>query len=659
MVELNISALQGIANEGRGLAMDAIKQANSGHLGLPLGCAELGAVLWGYCLQYEPNNPRWLNRDRFVLSAGHGSAFLYSFLHLAGYTITTEDLAHFRQWQSCTPGHPEFGCTPGVEATTGPLGQGIGNAVGMAVSQKKAAALFNTHEFTIFDNRIVCLCGDGCLQEGVAWESIALAGHWKLDNLILIYDSNHVTLDSDLSTSQSDFVREKFEAMNWAVQEVDGHDCQAIYDAYEQARGALGKPQLIVIKTMIGKGLPHIEGTSKAHGTAGLKDFESAKKAWGLDPEKQFYVSPTTASFFENRRKNLKKNYLSWLEKFNAWADKNPEKAQWLSLRNCEFNFDEIPTIMEAQATRQSAGKVLNWMAQRNERIVTGSADLFESAKNFITDGGQFSAINLLGRNLFFGIREHAMGAILNGMMYDGIFQVSGSTFLVFSDYLRPAIRVAALAHLPVMYFFTHDSIAVGEDGPTHQPIEQLSSLRSIPNVRVWRPADFDEVVGWFQEIYRFSDGPEILIGSRQNLPQIDSVKSETKRQGVARGAYILKAEKESLRYIILATGSEVHLALEVAQKLGENTRVVSVPCLETFKKQDALYKEALLPSTCTKCIAIEAGRSDLWYAYVGLQGLVIGMDSFGASAPQKALAEAYGFTADACYRKIVQHFND
>ena len=642
--------LKTIVNESRGLCFDMVAQANSGHLGLPLGCADCMAVLWGYFLRFLPKNPRWINRDRFILSAGHGSTLLYAYLHLSGFGVTLEDLKQFRQLHSKTPGHPEFGVTPGVEATTGPLGQGIGNAVGFAVSQKKLAAEYNTEAFQLFDNCVVCLCGEGCLQEGVGQESIALAGLWKLDNLILIYDQNKVTLDASADISQNEDVRKKFEALGWDVFEVDGHNCSEIMATLDHCRSLKEKPKVILLRTTIGLGLS-VAGTSKAHGAAGLKDGNKLKLALNLDPEKSFYISEGTQRFFEKRRIQLQKQYNLWAQKFEEWTQQEPEKAY--RLLNKKGSENAISYKREPVSMRECAGTILNSYAQKDPRIITGSADLFESVKNYIQKGSDFSSTTPSGRNLFFGIREHAMGAILNGIAYDGFWQASGSTFLVFSDYLKPAIRVAALSYLPVWYFFSHDSIAVGEDGPTHQPVEQLCGLRNLPNTLVFRPADADEMSACFHLAQEYNEGPSLFVLSRQTLPYLTTISSEDKYTGACQGAYILRKETEPLDVILIATGSEVALALEIAEKLGKHVRVVSMPSCEVFLQQPLAYQETVLPNTCDKRISLEAAATAYWYRFVGLKGLTLGVDSFGCSAPSKQVFEAFDLTCDACLAKI------
>ena len=649
--------LQQIANQVRGLSIDAIKCANSGHLGLPLGCAEFGSLLFGRLLNYNPTNPRWLNRDRFVLSAGHGSALLYSLLHLSGFGLTIEDLKSFRKLGSNTPGHPEFGRTHGVEATTGPLGQGIGNAVGMAVSMKQCAATFNTSSHTIFDSFVVCLCGDGCLQEGVACESIALAGHWGLDNLILFHDANNVTLDGPLAASQSENTAAKFESMGWQVQSVSGYDFDAMEAAYSIAKSRTGKPQLIQLNTVIGKGISSVEGNSSAHGTTGLQFSDEAKKALGL-PDSQFFVSEATRKFFKEHLMDLQSKYKEWDAVFADYCKKYPEKATMLSEKKVlskkfwsDINFDNKKSI----ATRAASGEVLRNLSEQLPLLVSGSADLHESTKNYIPSVGVFSKNSPNGRNILFGIREHAMGAILNGIAYDGILASSCATFLSFSDYMRPAIRMAAISNLPVTYIFTHDSIAVGEDGPTHQPVEQLAGLRVIPNLNVIRPADAYETVGAYKVALESSDKPTAIILSRQNLKILNTISSDAKIYNVENGAYVIK-EATNLEYIIIATGSEVALALDVAELLGPTTRVVSMPSMNLFEAQSKEYKASILPKTCTKRIAIELGVPHLWCPYVGDNGLILGVNSFGESANESALLEKFGLSPQLCFEKIKQH---
>lgn len=650
---MNTEALTRVAAEARGLAIDAVHACSSGHLGLPLGCADMGAVLFGESLRFNPAAPKWLNRDRFILSAGHGSMFIYSWLHLSGYNVSIQDVADFRKLHSITPGHPEFDETEGVEATTGPLGQGVGNAVGYALSGKRAAAKFNTADHTIIDNHVVALAGDGCLQEGVAQEAIAFAGHNQLDNLILIYDSNDVTLDAMADVSQGWDAAKYFESLNWDAVTIDGHDLAAVKAALDTAKSSdNGKPTVIVAKTEIGRGIPEVAGTAKGHGEGGANFAESARKGLGL-PEETFFVSEETKAYFAAQNEGRVAEFTEWEATFAAWSAANPALAEELEAGVSNI----VPTDLSAQipafaddyadATRGSGGVVINAVAKAMPNLITGSADLYGSTKNYLKDGGDYSAATPEGRNIWFGIREHAMGAICNGIAYDGLFRASGATFLVFADYLRPAIRIAGLAKLPVTYVFTHDSVGVGEDGPTHQPVETVSGLRVIPNVDVIRPADQEEVAGaWISSMER-SDGPTVLSLSRQKVLSLNDYASvETRRDGVGKGAYILKKEEGALECIILATGSEVEHAVNAAKELGAGARVVSVPCMERFDRQTAGYREEVLPSSCTKRVAIEAGVSALWYKYVGLEGSVVGIDRFGMSAPGNVVMDELGINA-------------
>jgi transketolase len=650
---LNTEILARAATEARGLAMDAVQAANSGHLGLPLGDAEIGAVLFGHALHYFPDDPHWINRDRFVLSAGHGSMFLYGWLHLAGYAVSLEDIRNFRQLHSKTPGHPEFGETPGVEATTGPLGQGVGNAVGMAVSAKMAEARFNTPNQTIFDHKIVCLAGDGCLQEGVAAEAAAFAGHFKLDNLILIYDSNRVTLDAMAVLSQSEKTALRFEAYGFDVHEVDGNNMEEFLAAFEKAKAAqTGRPQFIVAHTLIGKGIPEVAGTNKAHGEAGVKFVDADRKAMGL-PDEKFFVSKEVRAYFAEHRVELKKIYDAWQETFAAWKKANPELAKLLQdgfeHRIPKDLLEQIPVFdREAKiATRKAGSEVLQPLAKALPLLIGGSADLYGSTLNYIQSDKDFNAENRAGRNIRFGIREHGMCAILNGIAYYGLFRPSGATFLVFADYCRPAIRLAALAKLPVVYIFTHDSVGVGEDGPTHEPIETVSALRLLPNLDVFRPGDPEETAGAFAGALQRIDGPTLLALSRQNLPNLSDTPVEVRRNGTLKGAYILHHESGPLEAIIIATGSEVQHAVAAAKQLGRGIRVVSAPCLNRFERQDASYREEVLPSSCRKRVSIEAGVTEYWYKYVGLDGKPIGIDRFGLSAPGATVMKELGITAE------------
>jgi transketolase len=652
---MNTTLLAKAANEARGLAIDAIHGCNSGHLGLPLGCAEIGAVLFGTSLRHCPDAPKWLNRDRFILSAGHGSMFLYGWLHLSGYAVSIDDLRNFRQLHSITPGHPEFDETPGVEATTGPLGQGTANAVGYALSGKRAAARFNTATHTIFDHHVIALLGDGCLQEGVAREAIAFAGHNGLDNLILIYDSNDVTLDAMAGLTQSEDAAAYFLSQQWDVASVDGHDPAAVAAALEHAkRDDNGRPKAIIAKTVIAKGIPEVAGTAKGHGEGGAKFAAAARAGLGLPADQLFHVSAETRAFFAERKTLSKAAFDAWQKTYDAWAAANPELAaelvDGLAMTVPTGLIDRIPAFPADyhDATRSAGGTVLNTVAKAMPGLLTGSADLFGSTKNYLKDGGDFSRSNPLGRNFWFGIREHAMGAICNGIAYDGIFRASCATFLVFADYLRGAIRLAALANLPVTYILTHDSVGVGEDGPTHQPVETVSGLRVIPNLDVIRPGDAEETAAAFVAAMARTRGPTAIVLTRQAVPLMNNVDIGTRREGTRRGGYIALRESGPLSTILLASGSELQHAMAAAAELGEGVRVVSMPCFELFDRQGADYRDSVLPPSCTRRIAIEAGVTGLWWKYVGSAGKVIGIDRFGLSAPGAVVFSELGITREA-----------
>jgi transketolase len=652
---LDITALSRAANEARGLSMDAVHACSSGHLGLPLGCAEIGAVLFGHALRYNPEEPRWLNRDRFVLSAGHGSMFLYGWLHLAGYdSVTLDQVKNFRAMGSRTPGHPESFETEGVECTTGPLGQGVSNAVGIAVSQKMAAAQFNTDYYKILDNHVVCLAGDGCLQEGVALEAISFAAHYQLDNLILIYDSNDVTLDAMADKSQSENVAAKFEAIGWQVQTVDGHDLVAFLKAFNAAKLHVGKPQLIIARTLIGKGIPEVAGTAKAHGEGGAKFIGAARKALGLPESEHFHVSAETRAYFAAHKQKLAEHYAEWLSLYQVWQAAHPKRDKELTdalEHRLPADLSGLIPAFPADAkiaTRKAGSDVLQPLAQAVPWLIGGSADLYGSTLNYINADKDFNPQNWAGRNIRFGIREHAMAGILNGIAYDGIFRPSGATFLVFADYARPSIRLAALSHLPVIYIFTHDSVGVGEDGPTHQPVETVAGLRVIPNLDVMRPGDPEETAGAFIAATQKTTGPTLIALSRQVVPMLNEIPVQTRREGVSKGGYIAVKESGPLKAILLSCGSELQHAVAAAKTLGAGIRVVSMPCFERFNAQPQAYRDEVLPPACRKRVAIEAGISSVWYQFVGLDGKIVGIDRFGISAPGNQVMEKLGITAQS-----------
>ena len=643
------------ANQARGLAIDAVHACSSGHLGLPLGAAEVGAVLFGHALVYNPERPRWPNRDRFILSAGHGSMFLYSWLHLSGYAIAIDDVMKFRGLHSLTPGHPEFSETPGVECTTGPLGQGIANAVGMAVAGQMAAARFNTPEHEIFNYHIVCLAGDGCMQEGVAMEAAAFAGHQKLDNLILIYDSNDVTLDAMADRTQSENAAARFKAIGWEVQTIDGHDLAAVLKAFNKAKKTKsGKPQLIIARTQIAHGIPEVAGTAKGHGEGGAKFSDGARAGLGLPADQHFYVSDDVRNYFASHKARLVRTCNKWHKQYKAWREANPDKAALLdSAAKAPVAADlleKIPAFpADAKLATRAAGRdVLQPVAAAVPLLIGGSADLYGSTLNYIAADKDFDAGNRSGRNIRFGIREHAMAAIANGIAYDGLFRPSIATFLVFADYSRPAMRLAALAKLPVVYIYTHDSIGVGEDGPTHQPVETVSGLRVIPNFDVIRPADPEETAGAFAVALERTDGPTLLALTRQAVPMLNDIPAGVRRSGVAKGGYIAVQETAPLTHIILSCGSELQLALAAAKELGAGVRVVSMPSFHRFDRQSAEYRENVLPTTCRKRVAVEAGVTGLWSKYTGLDGRVVGIDRFGLSAPAPQVFAELGVTTAA-----------
>lgn len=659
------TALQTAARDARGLALDSISYCHSGHLGLPLGCAEIGAQLWGNHLSYNPDEPLWLNRDRFILSAGHGSMFLYSWLHLSGYALPLEEVKNFRRLNSMTPGHPEFPsshhATPGIEATTGPLGAGIGNAVGMAAAAKLAGAKYNTASHKIIDHHIIALCGDGCLQEGVAFEAACFAGHEGLDNLIVIYDANDVTLDKMADFTQSENSAARFEAIGWNTITIDGHDMKAIDKAIASAKNLdNGKPTIIIAKTVVGKGITEVEGTNAAHGEAGVPFQKNARANMGLPADQLWYVDPSTRTFFTNKKAALKGKYDSWMKIYNEWKSANPALAKELEDGKAK-NYPSAAEVLAAipaydpkknVATRQSGADVLQFVSKAVPQFLSGSADLHGSTKNYINGAGNFGnpkikGKDFAGKNFYFGIREHAMGTMINGISYYGLNIPSGATFLVFADYMRAAIRVAALSELQTVYILTHDSVGVGEDGPTHQPVEATSALRIIPHLDVIRPADPEEVAGAFAACIDRKDGPTALILSRQNVRTLNEIDITTRREGVLKGGYIAIKETAPLTHIILSSGSEMQWAVDAAKELGAGVRVVSVPCMERFDRQSDAYKATVLPATCTKRLAIEAGVSGLWYKYVGLNGKVIGTDKFGFSAPGDTVMAAFGLTKD------------
>lgn len=649
------------ANAIRQLSMDAVQKANSGHPGLPLGCAEIGAYLYGVALRHNPKNPQWLGRDRLVLSAGHGSMWLYSCLHLAGFDLSLDEIKNFRQLHSKTPGHPEFPHTAGVEATTGPLGQGTGNAVGMALGEQILAKKFNTKEHTLFDSKVFCLCGDGDMMEGVSHEASALAGHLKLDNLIFIYDSNHICLDGPLDETMSDDVGERFKAYGWEVHTVDGHNLEQLDATISKVRQKQTKPVMIIAHTTIGQGSPNKAGTHKAHGAPlGPDEVAATKENLGL-PNEQFYVPKAVTSYFEEKLPKQKAMEEEWNDTFRLWAKANPKLAEEFE----QMKTHAIPETLEKTlwdlelaspiAGRKASNAVINTLAPLLPDLYGGSADLSCSDLTMLKDFPIIAPGHFTGRNIKYGVREFAMGTIANGLAYTQMITPYVGTFLTFSDYLRNSIRVASMSKIHVIYQFTHDSIFLGEDGPTHQPVEHYAALRTIPNLHVIRPGDANEVkMAWMAALtYK---APTAILLTRQGLPTLEHTKVPFK-DGVGRGGYIVKKENSQAAYTLFTTGSELHLSLNVAEELekrGHDVRVVSMPCWEIFEMQDDAYKQSVVGGDLGKRVSIEAGVDQGWHKYIGLEGIAICMDSYGASAPAAALAEEFGFSVDTILEQIL-----
>lgn len=661
MQKLDSALAELCAKTIRMLAVDGVQKANSGHPGMPMGMADCAFVLWNRFLKFNPKDPSWLNRDRFILSAGHGSMLLYGLLFLSGYDVTMNDLQSFRQWESRTPGHPEYKCLPGVETTTGPLGQGFGNAVGMAIAQKMMAARFNSDEFPVFDHHIFTIAGDGDLMEGVSSEAASLAGHLNLGNIVTIYDNNQITIEGATNLTFSEDVQKRFEAYGWHTLRIDGHNHKEIESAIATGIGEKERPTLIIAKSHIAFGSPNKQDTAGSHGSPlGDEEIKLMKEKIGWPLEPTFFIPDEVKEVFENRNNELKENYKNWQNLFKIWQKKYPEKNNQLNkMLNNEIpeHFEEelLKSIPEkSMATRASSGKILQKAAEMIPSLTGGSADLAPSTKTIIADSEPITVQNFLGRNFHFGVREHGMGTILNGLSEYGGFIPYGATFLVFSDYMRPSIRLAALMNLHVFYVFTHDSIFVGEDGPTHQPIEHIAALRAIPNLTVFRPADSLEVaVGWKFAIEH--QGPTALILTRQTVPDLER-SDAFKTSDVFSGGYILsKEDKNKPDLVIVATGSEVEVAVS-AKSILENehlaVRVVSMPSIELFKSQTMDYQKSIIPDNC-KTIVVEAGVTFGWQDISNNPTLVIGIDRFGESAPSKVLADKFGFVDEQVADKI------
>ena len=651
-----------IANTIRGLSVDGVAAANSGHPGMPLGMADVCAVLWSEHMNFNPKNPKWLNRDRFILSAGHGSMLIYSLLHLYGYDLSMDDLKAFRQWGSKTPGHPENFVTAGVETTTGPLGQGVANAVGFALAEASLAARYNREGSEIIDHYTYVVAGDGCLQEGISHEACSFAGHNKLGKLIMLYDSNNITIDGPTHISFTEDTRKRFEAYGWQVLEIDGHDYDQINSAIAEAKKEKSKPSIIICKTIIGFGSPNRAGTSKAHGEPfPAEEIELMKEKLGLPKDKSFFVPDEISDLRAKTQEKGENLENKWNELWENYKNKNQEAAKELenSIKG-EISKEalDIPQFgsEKAIATRSASGTVLNHIAKYIPQLMGGSADLTPSNNTLPAGEESFSPENPKGRYIRYGVREHGMAAIMNGMaLHGGVLPYSG-TFFVFSDYMRPAMRMSALMEQQVVYVLTHDSIGLGEDGPTHQPEAHLWAYRMIPNMTVIRPMDANETAEAWKSALKNKKGPTCLVLTRQGLPVYDRAGlGWAKSEEAQKGGYVLCEDKD-FEAIIIATGSEVELAVEAKAKLNEQgvkVRIVSMPSTNIFDEQPQEYKESVLPKNILKRVAVEAGVTLGWYKYVGLEGRVIGLDRFGASAPYKTLYKEFGITTDAIVEAV------
>ena len=661
MQEVNGSTVtrQHAANAIRALSMDAVQKANTGHPGAPMGMADIAEVLWTRYLKYNPANPHWSDRDRFVLSNGHGSMLIYSLLHLTGFDLSIDDIKDFRQLHSKTPGHPEYGYTPGVETTTGPLGQGLANAVGMAVAEKLMAARFNKESHQIVDHRTWCFVGDGCLMEGISHEACSLAGTLGLGKLNVVYDDNGISIDGEIEGWFTDDTPARFEAYGWhVVRDVDGHDPDAVAAAFDEAVGETSRPSIICCKTTIGKGSPNKEGKESCHGAPlGADEIALTREAlgWAHDP----FVVPDDVYAHWDARTSGAQAEAAWQSQFDAYKNDCPELADEFQRRMAgelpaEFltGVDDFIAQCVANesdvASRKASQQAIAAIAPKLPELLGGSADLAGSNLTLWPGATGADASNAEGNYIYYGVREFAMAAMMNGLALHGGFIPYGGTFLIFMEYARNAVRMAALMKQRAIYVFTHDSVGLGEDGPTHQPVEQLTAMRSTPNLDTWRPCDaVESAIAWKQAILR-SDGPSALVFSRQTLPH--QVGAAERVSDVARGAYILREEQGELEAVIIATGSEVALAIETAEKLsaaGRGVRVVSMPCAEVFERQDVEYRESVLPSHLLARVAVEASHQDWWYKYVGLDGRVVGMNSFGESAPGPVLMREFGFTVE------------
>ncbi|MFH5833626.1 transketolase [Halalkalibaculum sp. DA384] len=643
-------------NTIRTLSMDAVQAAESGHPGMPMGMADAAYVLWTRFLRHDPTNPDWYDRDRFILSAGHGSMLLYSLLHLTGYDLSLEELKNFRQWDSLTPGHPEYGLTPGVETTTGPLGQGFATGVGMAIAEAHLSSLYNTGEFVLTDHYVYGIVSDGDLMEGISHEAASLAGHLELGKLIYLYDSNNISIDGSTDLAFTENVNERFKAYNWHVQEIDGHDHQAVENAIKHAQKS-DKPSIIVCNTHIGFGSPNKQDSEASHGAPlGEEEVRLTKENLGWDPDKKFYIPEEVAKHMAEAVEKGKKLSKQWEQRVEEYLSVHPEKgAEFKARINRELpaDFDSrlpvFPADEKGLATRASSGKVLNAIEGYLPALLGGSADLHGSNKTWIDSSGPFSAEDYTARNMHYGVREHAMGAAMNGMALHGGIIPYGGTFLIFSDYCRPAIRIAALSEIPSIFVMTHDSIGLGEDGPTHQPVEHLSSLRAMPNLLVLRPADANEVSWAWKAAIEHDEGPSMLVLTRQNLPTYDREKYAA-AENTLKGAYVLSDSDSKPDIILIGSGSEVQYAMEAQQTLAEEgiaARVVSMPSWSLFEQQSKKYRDQVLPPDIKARISIEAGSTHGWHKWIGSEGVAVGIDHFGASAPYETIYQEFELTPE------------
>jgi len=644
--------VKAISNSIRALSIDMIQKANSGHPGLPMGTAELGALLFGEIMNYNPGDPKWINRDRFVLSAGHGSAMLYSLLYLSGFGLTIDDLKNFRQLDSKTPGHPEYGYTIGVETTTGPLGAGFSNAVGIAIAERMLAAKLNTEKAKMIDHYTYVLAGDGDMMEGVTSEAASLAGHLGLGKLIVFYDDNGITIEGKTDLAFSESVGDRFKAYGWQVLKSDGYDIDGILKCVEEGKKEENKPTLIILKTIIGKGSSTLEGTSKIHGAPlGVDEIKATRKNLGIPEDADFYVFPEAKSFFEEKNKELKKAYDKWQDDFKTLKTSDSNFAalwdKYMKEGGIKVDDSALPEFKagESVATRVASGNTLVKMCAAVPNLVGGSADLAPSNNTAVPDNGDFSKANRAGRTIRFGIREHAMGGVANGIVLHGGLRSYCATFLVFSDYMRPTIRLAALMGIPTTFILTHDSVYVGEDGPTHQPVEHVEALRVIPNVTVIRPGDPQETVVAWQMAMEKADGPVALILTRQNLKVYDKKDSDWKKS-MRKGAYLVKDSEGKPDVVVIASGSEVGLALDALPLTSKKVRIISVPSRELFEKQGKEYKNSLIPEG-VRVVAAECGVSIGWRSYVKDEKDILAVDKFGVSGNYKDVAKKYGFTPE------------